>query len=342
MTQVIKNDFIAKFKEQLSKTEYLQVASAWMTNNDALRCLFEKKQNRECFKLNAIIGTYGGATSKDSLIKVVKTFGSCSLRLAGGRTLFHPKLFIFHMSRGKSTAWIGSMNFTEGGLKQNDEIMLSTDEPKALKELEKWFNCEWDKRRSQCVRKEICEYHERDDITLRELVGNKGKDNDGDEEDDIDSEGIDSIQGLQNEENIVVRRSDEKAGRMYHGTIDYGSNSVDWVGYSELLQRLLVIISGCDEHFLAKLQASAAFEISNNGKLICSASNIESAKKKLHSIPRSSNPIRKICSSSVGKNWYVYCNVNFEQKKKKMIEATLVLYRRMKDENVKEIDWQNF
>ena len=86
---------------------------------------------------------HGCATAPESLEALVEEFGFKSLRIADTTRLFHPKLFLFHRRNVVPVAWIGSANFTYGGLAGNMELILELDDRHAVSAMLDWFNGWW-------------------------------------------------------------------------------------------------------------------------------------------------------------------------------------------------------
>ena len=155
-SRLIDANFVDAFKKHIKRTAKLQIASAWMSDSGALRALIERGKER-C-KVQAIIGTYGEATNAPSLRSLADKFGvQESLRLAETAGLFHPKLLLFHRRNG-IVAWIGSANFTHGGLEGNEELVLETDDSNTVKEMGEWFGRQWTALKGQDSLKALEEY----------------------------------------------------------------------------------------------------------------------------------------------------------------------------------------
>ena len=155
-SRLIDANFVDAFKKQIKRTAKLQIVSAWMSDSGALRALIDRG-NRRC-EVQAIIGTYGEATHAPSLRSLAHEFGvQESLRIAETNGLFHPKLLLFHRRNG-IVAWIGSANFTHGGLEGNEELVLETDDSNAVKEMGEWFGRQWTALKGQDSLKALEEY----------------------------------------------------------------------------------------------------------------------------------------------------------------------------------------
>lgn len=74
--------------------------------------------------------------------------------------IFHSKLYIFHMKRGKAEAFVGSANFTSRGLTGNEEILFRITDPSSIKELNDYFKEIWsnDKKSHKLLEEQLEEY----------------------------------------------------------------------------------------------------------------------------------------------------------------------------------------
>ncbi len=154
--RLVSDGFIAAFREHIRNAQSLRVASAWLSDNDALKALV----SRSGIKVKAIIGTYGTSTDPAALKDLVDRFGHKSLRIVAPPELYHPKLFLFE-KQDRTVAWIGSANFTKGGVKTNTELVLETDQARTVAPLEKWFDDQWLDLKGQKVAAAIREYEKR-------------------------------------------------------------------------------------------------------------------------------------------------------------------------------------
>ena len=141
--ELLTGNFTPVFRRRVKTAVKVQIASAWLTESDALNALLERKV---LCKLQAIIGISGNATSPDGLWSLAQGFGWESVRLADHGCLFHPKLVLFHYRQKRTLAWIGSANFTRHGMCVNTELMLETDDEKTVAAMEDWFDREWEDR----------------------------------------------------------------------------------------------------------------------------------------------------------------------------------------------------
>ncbi|WP_282196114.1 restriction endonuclease PLD domain-containing protein [Turicimonas muris] len=74
--------------------------------------------------------------------------------------IFHPKLYIFHMKRGKVEAFVGSANFTSRGLTRNEEILFHVTDQSSIKELNDYFEKIWsdDTKSHELLEEQLEEY----------------------------------------------------------------------------------------------------------------------------------------------------------------------------------------
>ena len=158
MNSTVLTEGLAKaFKERSKRSTEVWFASAWVTPNAALDDLAAKR----C-KVRALVGTHGNATDPDCLEKMLAAFTKDSLRIVGNSgPLFHPKLYLFRRAGSTYVAWIGSANFTGGGLDNNREILLETDDSEVVAQLEAWFEAEWQRFQNQDVEEELTKYRMR-------------------------------------------------------------------------------------------------------------------------------------------------------------------------------------
>ena len=141
--KLLTGNFTRAFRRRVKAAVKLQIASAWLTESDALIALLERKALCD---LQAIIGISGNVTSPDGLSSLARGFGWESVRLADEGRLFHPKLVLFHYRRKRTLAWIGSANFTGNGMCVNTELMLEIDDEKTVEKMKDWFDREWESR----------------------------------------------------------------------------------------------------------------------------------------------------------------------------------------------------
>ncbi len=130
-----------QFESRLKTAARVDLAAAWATDGPGLTAL--AKAARGGVQVRALIGLDRNITTPTALDRL-KQIGE--LRVVRGSRLFHPKVYVFHGSRG-GFAWVGSANFTGKGLNgrnkrlRNEEAMLETQ---AIGDISDWFRCRWE------------------------------------------------------------------------------------------------------------------------------------------------------------------------------------------------------
>ena len=87
-------------------------------------------------RVRAIVGLWHYVTDPKALRRLDRLG---KLRLAGGGRRFHPKVYLFR-GHGRSSAWIGSANFTAGGFATNEEAVFESEDADSVK---RWFKNLW-------------------------------------------------------------------------------------------------------------------------------------------------------------------------------------------------------
>ena len=276
-SRLIDANFVDAFKKQIKRTAKLQIASAWMSDSGALRALIERGKER-C-KVQAIIGTYGEATNAPSLRSLADKFGvQESLRLAETAGLFHPKLLLFHRRNG-IVAWIGSANFTHGGLEGNEELVLETDDSNTVKEMGEWFGRQWTALKGQDSAKALEEYEtkwaeaqktRKDRNAFDILVHGK----------------LPTVKPRPtlSEATIHMRPKARKANGKLTGVIEYGEGDTPpYDGAADGLRQLLLRLSeGRGDGFLNKCSQSQMRAFQKGGKpLLAKARTEQEARNKV-------------------------------------------------------------
>ena len=146
--------FVHEFGRCVKLSTDVWIASAWVTKSEALDDLLKSG----C-RAKALVGTHGNATDPEAI--ELLTDGGCDVRLVDGGALFHPKLYLFRRPRAKTVAWIGSANFTGGGLAGNREAILELDDEEPVSEMETWFKEQWHALRDQDVETALEDYRGR-------------------------------------------------------------------------------------------------------------------------------------------------------------------------------------
>ena len=123
-----------RFEENLEWTTRLDLVSAWATEHDGLRLLEERAE--QGLQVRAIVGLWNYITEPEALRRLNRLG---QLRLAGGGRRFHPKVYLFG-GQGRSSAWIGSANFTAGGFAINEEAVFESGDTESVIA---WFKKLW-------------------------------------------------------------------------------------------------------------------------------------------------------------------------------------------------------
>ena len=274
-SRLIDANFVDAFKKRIMGTAKLQIASAWMSDSGALRALIERGKER-C-KVQAIIGTYGEATNAPSLRSLADKFGvQESLRLAETAGLFHPKLLLFHRRNG-IVAWIGSANFTHGGLEGNEELLLETNDPDTVEAMEKWFGSQWTALKGQDSEKALKEYETKWTEAQKKRKG-------------VQRTLDELVQGGMSRFPLTIRMRPEphKPNGRLRGVIEYGEDvKKPYDSAADGLRQLLVWLSqvrlsqGRDNRFLMECSRKDAFKKTHN-PLIATARSEREARGKVY------------------------------------------------------------
>lgn len=302
MSKLITEGFVDRFQKLVKKADTLQVVSAWLTQNDGLSAVLARKTSS--FKIQAIIGTHGDATDPRSLEKVVEVFGTKSLRIAANNPLFHPKLYLFHGRGHKSSAWIGSANFTNGGMNSNKELILEVDDSAVVSVMVAYFEDSWKKLSKQDVNEEIRLYkkmweHSRDRRRAFEKLTNG----------ETRKETVVTVEAG---EGIEVFQSQQEGRTKFVGKIRYGDTVVPWSGYPELCARVIEILSNGRDSFFQVLADHQAFEMAGK-PLISSSLNQSKAREKLYE-KSNHHSVRKIVAKENGRgSWWLGTSIGRER-----------------------------
>lgn len=143
-----------EFEKKLASAKSVDIASAWATFGPALDLLCAARKERRV-KIRAMIGTFGNATDPDALLKLREIGELCVV--AGGKALFHPKVYIFRNDR-ESSVWIGSANCTRAGFGRNEEVVYETDN---YREAAAWFEKRWKELGGRSPASAIDKYRQR-------------------------------------------------------------------------------------------------------------------------------------------------------------------------------------
>ena len=132
---LIDPETIAKrFKENLEWTTRLDLVSAWATEHEGLSLL--EKHADKGLRVHAIIGLWNHITEPEALRRLARLG---KLRLVERGRRFHPKVYLFR-GQGRTSAWIGSANFTAGGFATNEEAVFETEDTDTVTS---WFKKLW-------------------------------------------------------------------------------------------------------------------------------------------------------------------------------------------------------
>jgi superfamily II DNA or RNA helicase/HKD family nuclease len=93
-------------------------------------------------QLKLLTSTYLNVTQPDAL-EVLMGFPGIEIRLQNGLAGFHTKFYFFSKPQQSSHCWIGSSNFTKGGLSTNIEWNLRHSEPEIIVECQRNFAYLW-------------------------------------------------------------------------------------------------------------------------------------------------------------------------------------------------------
>ena len=316
MSRVVTRDFNREFKKHAQKARRLLLASAWLTENDGLSAVLRRP--KADLQIQAIVGTSGGATSKQALKNLVKKFGIQCLRLKNEHPLFHPKLYVFQRTATDRVAWIGSMNFTWNGMNSNEEVMLLVDDPVAIDGLVDWFERSWRSLDGQDVKQAISQYVEKKNSPYRRLVDQQASN--------------DTIPIFETGDTIAVRQRERDGNVLpkFVGDISFGASRVFWEGHPDLCAKLLAILSNRETQFFNELKKDDAFNNRKRNKpLICIAKSKEDAEKLLPSRPKKTGTwVRQITTCQNGQIWWMSTRFTWAQKFRNMVEVGEQVYER--------------
>ena len=294
---LLKDGFVAAFKRRIKEAQSVQIASAWMTESDALDALVEKKE-----KVQAIIGIHGNATTPESLTRLGAPCWT-NIRIAKSTRLFHPKLFLFRLSEDRTIAWIGSANFTRHGMGENRELMLETDDETAVAALKGWFDQQWksldDQKTAELVRMYEARWEEPGPY-------------EADRGPDLSSERLSNttIQVLPEESPTRARR----------GSIVFGKGETE--RFETAAKCLLILLArlsgGRADDFFAHCRNESAFQTTKGHWVAKGRSEKEALEAGLN--PRAPRPLPSSAAAESG--WWVSTNSNSNDKWK-MIRAAI-------------------
>lgn len=127
------------------------IASAFLSRG-ALLLAFDAARKSGA-SVRVLTGTYGNSTRKQTfhfLVRKIKAVKKHAAKIwnNGSHGNFHAKLYLWKMPDGSATAWIGSANFTDTGLREEGEILLQISgnwSSNTIRRLAKAFCQEWDR-----------------------------------------------------------------------------------------------------------------------------------------------------------------------------------------------------
>src|SRR5438094_5337047 len=133
------------------RAEEFWAASAFVSRSVVEDIIGTAKANN--VKVRLLTGTYGNQTRRDTfkrLLKMAQTQKGTDVRVwsCGRHRDFHGKLYLWRKPDGQGVAWVGSANFTDGGLQEQGEILLDLRAPwdgPLLRVARQAFQDEWDR-----------------------------------------------------------------------------------------------------------------------------------------------------------------------------------------------------
>ena len=267
-TRVLSRRLVDAFQGHIRQGRGLRVASAWMSRGTALKALVSRPRR---FKLQAIIGIYGTSTDPRALGALIDRFGDASLRIADPPNLFHPKLFLFDQT-DRTVAWIGSANFTRGGLVRNSELMLEIDQRRAVSEMETWFDARWSELDGQDVRAALTDYEKEWEAASKKRQGTGGLG--------------DIVEGLLTMPDGELRiHPKRKIGKGYPGVFEYGDGETEeYETLADGLRTLLRRLSEGRDDFFKRCVHEHAFKPGEK-PYVAKARTVEQARRKIFHRP---------------------------------------------------------
>lgn len=116
-------------------TEML-VATAFITDDVIDGVLMEaiERADRAGARVKFLTGTFGNATRKRTFQKLLRLADrhehvSVGIWTAGRGGNFHAKMYVWRMPRERGVGWIGSSNFTKGGVQNEGELLAEVRGP---------------------------------------------------------------------------------------------------------------------------------------------------------------------------------------------------------------------
>ena len=313
-TRLLRRKLVDAFQDHIQKGHGLRVASAWMSGSAALEALVARPRG---FNVQAIIGIYGTSTDPAALRTLIARFGEESLRIADPPNLFHPKLFLFEQA-DRNVAWIGSANFTRGGLVRNSELMLETDQKRAVAEMETWFDARWSELDGQDVRADLAAYENEWEAASgkREGTGRLG----------------DVVEGLLTMADGELRiHPKPETGKGYPGVFEYGDGErEEYETVADGLRRLLRRLSeGRDGFFERCVQKKHAFKPGKK-PYVAKARTETQARDKV--VQRQIIPVTRLIPAKGGRAYWWLTEQTTTPRKWNLAKAAVEVFNEMPGE----------
>jgi HKD family nuclease len=138
-------------KRMKDRTEFAR--SLWIATGFTSRAAVDEIAEdalRKGTTVRFITGTFGSQTRRKTFSKLLrlsqKTPFEVRIWSCARHRNFHAKLYIWRLKSGGGVAWIGSSNFTDGGLRNEGEVVAEIQGPwdgSVLREFRRAFESEW-------------------------------------------------------------------------------------------------------------------------------------------------------------------------------------------------------
>lgn len=268
------------------------------------------------FNVKAIIGIYGTSTDPAALGALIDRFGDGSLRIADPPNLFHPKLFLFDQA-DRTVAWIGSANFTRGGLVRNSELMLEIDRGRVVSEMEAWFDARWSELSGQDVRAALTAYEKEWEAGSREHEGSGGLG--------------DVVEGrLTMPDGDLRIQPEPKTGRRHRGVFVYGDGETEeYESVADGLRKLLRRLSEGRDGFFERCVRKHAFKPGAK-PYIAKAETEEQARKKVFQRPKIT--VTRLLLAEGGRTHWWLTEQTTTPRKWNMAKAAIAVFNEMPGE----------
>ena len=130
-------NILKKFQKYVEQAHGIDLAVAWVTNSSALELLRQQVSQRS-LKIRALVGIDANFTQPVALQTLA---GFADIRVVkSAQGIFHPKMYLFHLP-DKMVVWVGSANFTNSGLNNNEELVSEFES--SHDEAKQWFENRW-------------------------------------------------------------------------------------------------------------------------------------------------------------------------------------------------------